>query len=290
MNQHAALKADESRGDALQVDSSPVSPVALERAAVGAALAAGEVLRRRFREPRLRVETKGLHDFVTEVDREAEAAAVGYIRSHYPGHGILAEEGTAAPAGDGFRWILDPLDGTTNFIHGVPTFCVSVAVEDGEGLAAGAIHDPFHGETFEAHRGGGARLGGSPIACAAPATMDDALVATGFPFRELKRLDRYLASFEEFVRSTSGIRRAGSAALDLAFVACGRYDGFWEVGLSPWDVAAGALLVREAGGIVSDVLGGAGFMERGDVLAAGSGLHPQMLRITRAAFGEGEGR
>jgi myo-inositol-1(or 4)-monophosphatase len=262
-----------------------VAPVDLERAAVEAAHAAGEVLRRRFREKRrLRVELKGLHDFVTEVDREAEAAAVGSIRSRYPGHAILAEEGSPSSAGGGFRWIVDPLDGTTNFIHGVPTFCASVAVEDQEGLAAGAIHDPFHGETFEARRGGGARLGGEPIACASPAALNDALIATGFPFRELRRLDRYLAAFEAFVRSTSGIRRAGSAALDLAFVACGRYDGFWEVGLSPWDVAAGALLVREAGGIVTDVLGGSGFLEQGDILAAGASIHADMLRITRVAF------
>ncbi len=273
------------------MEDSSDSLAELERVAVEAAHAAGEVLRRRFRERgRLQVETKGLHDFVTEVDREAEAAAVGSLRRRFPTHGVLAEEGSHAPAGEGFRWIVDPLDGTTNFIHGVPTFCVSVAVEDREGLAAGAVHDPFHGETFEARRGGGARLGGSPIACASPATMHEALVATGFPFRELRRLDRYLASFEAFVRATAGVRRAGSAALDLAFVACGRYDGFWEVGLSPWDMAAGALLVREAGGTVTDVLGGPGFMERGDVLATGSALHPEMLRITRAAFGDARAR
>ncbi|MBZ5639878.1 MAG: inositol monophosphatase, partial [Acidobacteriia bacterium] len=186
------------------MENPTVSPVDLERTAVAAARAAGEVLRRRFREKRrLRVELKGLHDFVTEVDREAEAAAVGSIRSRYPRHGILAEEGTPSTSEGVHRWIVDPLDGTTNFIHGVPTFCVSVAVEDGEGLAAGAVHDPFHDETFEARRGGGARLGGERISCASPATLDDALVATGFPFRELKRLDRYLAAFEAFVRSTS---------------------------------------------------------------------------------------
>jgi myo-inositol-1(or 4)-monophosphatase len=267
------------------VDNALTSLLDLERAAIDAAHAAGEVLRRRFREKaRLRVEQKGLHDFVTDVDREAEAAAVASIRSRYPGHAIVAEEGSPSPAAKGSRWLVDPLDGTTNFIHGVPTFCASVAVEDEEGLAAGAIHDPFHDETFAARRGGGARLGEERIACASPTGTDDALVATGFPFRELRRLDRYLVAFEAFVRSTAGIRRAGSAALDLAFVACGRYDGFWEVGLSPWDVAAGALLVREAGGIVTDVLGGNRFLETGDVLAAGPSLHAEMLRITRAAF------
>ena len=270
------------------MNSPPASPAEFQRVAVEAALAAGAVLRSRFRETgRLRVETKGLHDFVTEVDREAEAAAVGTILARFPGHAILAEEGSASnsTSGEGFRWIVDPLDGTTNFIHGVPVFCASVAVEDGEGLLAGAIHDPFHDETFEAWRGGGARLDGRRISCSAPAILDEALIATGFPFRELRRLDRYLVSFEAFVRTTAGIRRAGSAALDLAFVACGRYDGFWEIGLSPWDVAAGALLVREAGGTVTDVLGGAGFLGSGDIVAANAPLHESMLRVTRDAFG-----
>ena len=257
-----------------------------EAAAVEAALAGGEVLRRRFREKgRLRVEAKGLHDFVTEVDRESEAAVLSLLARRYPGHAILAEEGAPSTAAAGLRWIVDPLDGTTNFIHKVPTFCVSVALEDASGLLAGAIFDPVHGETFRARRGGGAWLGADRIACSRPAGADEALLATGFPFRELGRLDRYLRSFEAFARMAAGIRRAGSAALDLAFTACGRYDGFWEIGLSPWDMAAGALLVREAGGIVTDVAGGPGFLAGGSILAAGPDLHPAMLEVTRSAFG-----
>jgi myo-inositol-1(or 4)-monophosphatase len=256
-----------------------------ELAAIAAAGEAGKVLRRRFRETRhLKVEIKGLHDFVTEVDREAEAAALGYLRDRFPDHAVMAEESAPRVGPGGHRWIVDPLDGTTNFIHGVPVFSVSVALEDDHGLVAGTIYDPVHDETYHAHRGGGAWLGDQPIRCSVLGSLDDALVATGFPFRELSRLDRYLRAFEAFVRSTAGIRRAGSAALDLAFTACGRYDGFWEIGLSAWDVAAGALLVREAGGIVTDVVGGDSFLRTGDIVAGGDGIHPAMLGLTRSAF------
>lgn len=254
-----------------------------EAGAIEAAHAGGEVLRRRFREPAaLRVELKGLHDFVTEVDREAEAAVVGSLRRRHPDHGILAEEGSGAAAAGRWRWLVDPLDGTTNFIHGVATFAVSVALEGPNGLVAGAVHDPIHGETFHASRGGGARLNGSLIACRRPASLDEALIATGFPFRELSRLPRYLEAFERFVRGTSGLRRAGSASLDLAFTACGRYDGFWEVGLSPWDIAAGALLVEEAGGLVSDAGGGSRYLVEGSIVAGAPDIHGAMVAITRA--------
>ncbi len=257
-----------------------------EEAACEAARVGGDLLRSRFREQApLSVEAKGLHDFVTEVDRASEAAVVDCIRRRFPDHAILAEEGTADSRSSEYRWIIDPLDGTTNFIHGVAVFSVSVALEDRFGLLAGAIHDPCHEETFHASRGAGARLNGAPIRCSQAVRLDDALIATGFPFRELRRLEGYLRAFESFVRSTSGMRRAGSAALDLAHTACGRYDGFWEIGLSPWDVAAGVLLVREAGGIVTDVTGGDSILATGDIVAAGSALHPAMLRITTASLG-----
>ena len=257
-----------------------------EEVACEAARRGGEILRSRFREgPGLRVELKGLHDFVTEVDREAEHAVVELLRRRFPDHGVLAEVGSAGASGSGFRWVIDPLDGTTNFIHGVAVFAVSVALEGPEGLLAGAIHDPVHDETFHAHRGGGAKLDGGAIRCAELGGLDEALLATGFPFRELGRLDRYLRTFDAFARSTAGIRRAGSAALDLAYVACGRYDGFWEIGLSRWDIAAGCLLVEEAGGVVTDVSGGNGFLASGDLLAAGAVVHAAMLPVTRASFG-----
>jgi myo-inositol-1(or 4)-monophosphatase len=259
---------------------------AFEAAACEAARAGGRILRERFRAERpLRVELKGHHDFVTEVDREAEAAVVGCLLGHFPDHEVMAEEGTPRAERRAFRWVVDPLDGTTNFIHGVPVFAVSVAVEDDRGLAAGAILDPLRDEMFHARRGGGAFLNGEPTRCSTIPDLHAGLVATGFPFRELSRLGAYLRSFEAFARSTAGIRRAGSACLDLAYTACGRYDGFWEVGLSRWDIAAGALIVREAGGTVTDVLGGDHFLESGDVVAAGARLHPCLLEITRAAFG-----
>ncbi len=267
---------------------SPTAPRDLgifEQAAVAAARAGGEVLKQRFREAgRPRVELKGLHDYVTETDREAEAAVAGYLRACFPDHGILAEEGTERKGKERYRWIVDPLDGTTNFIHGVPTFAVSVALEGPEGLLAGAIYDPVHDEAFHAAAGCGARRNGKPVTCRKPTGLDESLIATGFPFRELSRLDRYLVAFEGFVRSTAGIRRAGSASLDLAFTACGRYDGFWEVGLSAWDLAAGALLVREAGGIVTDIRGGNAVLEEGSIVAGGSTIHPAMLEITKRAF------
>ncbi len=261
-------------------------PSTYESVACEAARAAGNLLRQRFRETEpLEVESKGLHDFVTRVDREAEAAVVGHLMERFPHHTVMAEEGSPDAEVADYRWVVDPLDGTTNFIHGVPAFAVSIALETSRGLTAGVVHDPIRDETFHACLGGGARLNGEPISCSRPAGTHQALVATGFPFRDVSRLDRYLVAFEGFIRSTAGLRRAGSAAIDLAYTACGRYDGFWEVGLSRWDIAAGALLVREAGGVVTDVIGDDSYLESGDIAAAGAGLHPEMLKITRAAFG-----
>ncbi len=262
------------------------SPADFERIACEAARRGGEVLRRRFRESDpLRVELKGRRDFVTEVDRQAEAAVLGYLKERCPGHAFMSEEESPDAEAAEYRWVLDPLDGTTNFIHGVTPFSLSIALEDGEGLVSAAVLDPHLSELFHAHRGGGARLNGEPIRCSRPAGLEHSLVATGFPFRSMARVDRYLQSFEAFVRSTSGIRRAGSAAIDLAYTACGRYDGFWEIGLSRWDVAAGTLLVREAGGIVTDPTGGDTHLDTGDIVAAGAELHGEMLEITRQAFG-----
>jgi len=268
------------------------SPTRFEEAAREAARRPGDLLRHRFRDrSQLRIETKGLRDFVTEVDRDAENLVVGYLRERFPDHRILAEESYSktgdemAGGGSTYRWIVDPLDGTTNFIHGVPTFAVSVALEDESGLLAAAIYDPVHDETFHACRGGGAHLNGKPIRCTNVADPNDALIATGFPFRDFTRAEGYLRSFEGFMRTTAGVRRAGAASLDLAFTACGRYDGFWEVGLHSWDLAAGALLILEAGGRVTDVVGGDGYLESGDILAAGTALHGAMLEVTSPAFG-----
>jgi len=257
-----------------------------EQVARDAATAAGKLLRQRFlEEGSIAVERKGLHDFVTAVDREAEKTVLDHLRKHCPGHTVMAEEGSPEARSADYRWMVDPLDGTTNFIHGVPVFAVSIALEDPEGLLAAAIYDPIRHEMFHAHRDGGARMNGEPIRCARPAGAHEALIATGFPFRELSRIDRYMKAFEAFVRTTAGLRRAGSAAIDLAYTACGRYDGFWEIGLSRWDIAAGVLLVREAGGRVTDVVGGQTHLDTGDIVAAGQSFHPVMLEVTRQAFG-----
>ena len=259
-----------------------------EALATEAALAAGAVLRRRFEgRHELSIERKAHRDYVTAVDREAEAAVVSILRARAPQDTIVAEESSPFARGAGRSWIVDPLDGTTNFIHGVPTFAVSIALEDDLGLAVGVVHDPCRNETFHARRGGGARLDDRPIRCTGLTALEPALVATGFPFRDLSRLDAYLAAFEVFVRATSGLRRAGSASLDLAYTACGRYDGFFEIGLSPWDLAAGALLVTEAGGIVTTVEGGSAFLVEGTIVAAGGALHPAMLAITKRTLGRG---
>lgn len=256
-----------------------------ERVACEAAHAAGRMIKERFtQETSLSIERKGVHDFVTAVDRDAEGLVIAHLRKHCPEHTVMAEEGSPEAPDSDYRWIVDPLDGTTNFIHGVPVFAVSVALEDRQGLLAGAIYDPLREETFHAHRSGGARLNGRPIRCSEPQDTRESLIATGFPFREFSRVDAYLEAFRAFIGSTAGLRRAGSASIDLAYTACGRYDGFWEIGLSRWDIAAGVLLVREAGGTVTDITGGDSCLDTGDIVAAGKRVHPTMLKVTRSAF------
>ena len=264
---------------------------AYESAACEAARRAGEGLLRRFgRTDALRVDEKARHDFVTDADREAEETLVSYLRNRFPDHGFVAEEsagpdpvGRLGEDGATHRWLIDPLDGTTNFIHEIPTFAVSIALEDAEGLAAAVIHDPVHDETFHATRGGGARLDGRPIRCSDAERLDGTLVATGIPFHDLDPLPGYVRALEACTRSSCRLRRAGAAAVDLAYAACGRYDGFWEVGLRPWDLAAGALLVREAGGLVTDVSGADDYLLSGSIVAAGPAVHRALLEIVRNA-------
>jgi len=254
----------------------------LELAAISAAREAGAVLRARFREERpLDVERKGIHDFVTEVDRAAEAAIVDRLGATWPDVPVQAEEGSPEAAGAPRRWIVDPLDGTTNFIQGVGTFGVSIGLRDEDGLAVGVVYDPVHDEMFHAVRGAGARRNGLAIRVAGKTDLHDAVIATGFPYRYFDKLDGYVAALRAFMTSTAGVRRAGAAALDLVHTACGRYDGFFEVGLAPWDVAAGALIVVEAGGTVTDCAGGASFVESGEIVAAGPGVHDALLAVAR---------
>jgi len=233
----------------------------------------------------LHIESKGSFDYVTEADFAAQEAIVNLIRSAHPDHEILAEEDKRRPSQNSDRWLVDPLDGTTNFIHGFPVFAVSVALEQLDSIVLGAVYDPCRDELFVAQKGRGASLNGSPIRVSTGRKLNEALVATAFPWREKSILTRYLDAFTQIFSQVSDIRRGGSAALDLSYVACGRCEGFWELGLSPWDIAAGHLLVREAGGYISDFGGGTNHIWIGDVVAGNPHMHGFLLSIIVNVFG-----
>ncbi len=232
---------------------------------------------------RLDVTEKGRNDFVSEVDRLAEDEIVSLIKAAYPHHAILAEEGGAI-SGQEYEWVIDPLDGTTNFLHGFPVFAVSIAVRRNSALQHGVVFDPLRNELFTASRGGGAHMNDHRIRVSRVFRMGNALLGTGFPFKHLEHLDSWIPTFKAALTASSGIRRAGSAALDLAYVACGRLDGFWEMGLKPWDMAAGSLLIQEAGGLVSDFHGRQEHLATGDVVAGNPTIHPVLLQIIHAAL------
>jgi myo-inositol-1(or 4)-monophosphatase len=204
----------------------------------------------------LKVDSKGRNDFVSEIDRKSEADIIATIRRSYPQHAILAEE-SGRSGNDDYVWIIDPLDGTTNFLHGFPVFAVSIAVEHRGRLQHAVVYDPMRQEFFTASRGDGAQLEGKKIRVSSQRTLEGSLIGTGLPFRSgLKHVDEYLAMLKVIMSTAAGVRRPGAAALDLAYVAAGRLDGFWEFGLSPWDTAAGTLLIQEAGGRVGTPSGG----------------------------------
>jgi myo-inositol-1(or 4)-monophosphatase len=250
--------------------------------AVRAARRAGSIINRAsLSGGALQVRSKRANDFVTQVDGAAEEAVIDIVRKAYPDHGFIAEEsGESAPDAE-YLWIIDPLDGTTNFIHGFPQYCVSVAVQHRGALAHAVVYDPVRNELFTASNGRGAFLNDRRIRVSKCQKLDDALVGTGFPFKELGRLDLYTKQLRFFMEKSSGVRRAGAAALDLAYVACGRLDAFWELGLAPWDMAAGALLIQEAGGLVADLSGEQEFMRSGDLCTATPKIFPAMLEAMR---------
>jgi len=249
--------------------------------AVRAARQAGSVIMRSFhRLDTLTVSEKQVNDYVSEVDRNAEQAIIDIIRRAYPGHAILAEE-SGMHGKDDFQWVIDPLDGTTNYLHGFPQFAISIALKQRGRLEAGVIYDPVHDEMYTASRGDGALLNDRRLRVTDQKTLKGALLGTGIPFRDQRYMDAYLGMLKDLTRETAGIRRPGSAALDFAYVAAGRLDGFWELGLSEWDFAAGALLVQEAGGVVSDIGGGSRHMETGNVITAGVRLHRLMVDAIR---------
>ena len=248
--------------------------------AVKAARRAGNIINRASTDlAHIKVHAKSANDFVTEVDRAAEAAIIEVLKDAYPGHGILAEEtGSSGPEGE-YQWIIDPLDGTTNFIHGFQQYAVSLALARNGVVEQAVVFDPVANDLYTASKGAGAFLNDRRIRVSKRDRMGESLIGTGFPFREFDHIDAYLAMFREVAQKTAGIRRPGSAALDLAYLAAGRYDAFWEMGLKPWDMAAGALLVQEAGGLVSDLGGESAFLASGNVVAGTPKIFGQLLPI-----------
>jgi len=224
------------------------------------------------------VDTKRPNDFVSEIDRGAERAIIDTLGAAFPGHAILAEESGGSGRSD-HTWIIDPLDGTTNFLHGLPYHCISIALRRDAELLVGLILDPTHDRLFTATAGGGAFLNGAPMRVSARSSLDQALVGTGLPFTDFSYVDDYMGSLREIMQRASGIRRAGAAALDLAYVAAGWLDGFWETNLNAWDMAAGVLLIAEAGGSVSDFAGRKHDLARRHIAAGTPGVHTAILEV-----------
>ena len=246
--------------------------------AVRAARAAGNVITRHAdRIDSLTVNVKQRNDFVSEVDQMAEQEIIKVIRKAFPSHGILAEE-SGAHEGDDYLWVIDPLDGTTNFLHGFPQFGVSIAVKHKGRLEQGVVYDPLRQELFTASRGAGAHLNDRRIRVSKQKALEGALLGTGFPFKIHEHIDPYLGMLKDLFAVTAGIRRAGAACLDLAYVAAGRVDGFWEIGLKEWDMAAGVLLIQEAGGLVGDFKGGHNHLVSGNIVAGNPKLFKAILK------------
>ncbi len=256
----------------------PESSKLLEACVDAAKIASGIISAGAGRLSSLRWETKSSSDFVSEVDRAAETAIAGSLRARFPGATMIGEElSPGTKLADGLAFVVDPLDGTTNFLHGYPEYAVSIAALEDGALRAGVVLNAATGEMFTALSGGGALLDGNRIGVSVLDDSSRALIGTGFPFKTLHRLPEYLGQFDAVMRGTAGIRRAGAAALDLAAVACGRFDGFWELDLAPWDIAAGVLLVREAGGVVTDLAGAPAEINFGAFVAGNPAIHRWLL-------------
>ncbi len=254
--------------------------------AIRAARNAGDlILRSSENVGQLTINHKSRHDFVSEVDYQAEQEIINNIRTAYPDHAILAEE-SGEHQGNDYLWVIDPLDGTTNFLHGLPQYAVSIALKVKGKIELGVVYDPTRDELFTAERGGGAMLNNRRIRVGKQTNLQDALLGTGFPFKTDEHLDAYLAMFRPLCVKTSGIRRAGAAALDLAYVACGRLDGFWEIGLQEWDMAAGILLIQEAGGVVTDFSFNGQYLQSGNVLTGNPKMHQLMYQTIEAHIPE----
>ncbi|HXF99195.1 MAG TPA: inositol monophosphatase family protein, partial [Bacteroidota bacterium] len=223
-------------------------------------------------------------NLVSEIDKGSEERIIGIIRRHYPNHAILAEESGASTSSSDYKWVIDPLDGTTNFLHGVPIFCVTIAVEYKGEIVAGVVYDPNLDELFTAEKGSGAYLNGRRLSVSTTSRLIESLLVTGFPYDIARNPQNAIGHFVNFLIEARGIRRLGSAALDLSYVAAGRFDGFWEVNLNPWDMAAGMLFVREAGGRVTDFAGEESTIYKNQVLASNGHIHDAMLAVLRKGF------
>ena len=224
-----------------------------------------------------KIESKGMHDLVSYVDKESEKRIITELQKLLPESGFIAEEGTNDTRGERFNWVIDPLDGTTNFIQGVPVYCVSIGLLDGDELVVGVVYEVGRDECFYAWKDGGAYLNGEKITVSDRSDIHDALLATGFPYSDFSRIEEYIEFLRWAMKNARGVRRLGSAAADLAYVACGRFDAFWEYDLKPWDVAAGSLLVKEAGGMVSDYSGGDNYLFGREIVASNSLINRTVL-------------
>ena len=250
--------------------------------AVKAARRAGAIINRAAQDiDALTVSTKRHNDFVTEVDQVAEQAVIQILLKAFPDHAILAEE-SGAHGNSEYVWIIDPLDGTTNFIHGFPQFCVSIGLKYKDAVTQAVVYDPGRNELFTATRGHGAYINDRRMRVSKRTLLSDSLIGTGFPFRDFKHMSEYIAMLRKVMAQTVGVRRAGAAALDLAYVAAGRLDGFWEMGLSPWDMAAGSLLIQESGGLVSDFDGEGDYLDSGRLVAGAPKVFTQLLQLIAA--------
>lgn len=247
--------------------------------AVKAARRAGSIITRASEDiGSLKIQTKTYNDFVTEVDRAAEQAIIDTLKDLYPHHGFLGEESGESNIDADFIWIIDPLDGTTNFLHGFPQYCISIALQERGVLTHAVVYDPNRNDLFTATKGRGAFLNDKRIRVTQRTKLQECMIGTGFPFRDFTHLETYMDMLKDMIKKTTGIRRPGSAALDLAYVAAGWFDGFWEIGLSTWDIAAGGLIVQEAGGMVGDFEGNEAWIKTGNIVAGNPKIFGQILQ------------
>jgi len=235
-----------------------------------------------------KVEVKGKSNFVSYVDKTSEKKIVKALSELLPGSGFITEEGTASSTNEIYKWVIDPLDGTTNFIHGVPPYAISIALMEREEIILGVVYEITHNECFYAWKGSKAYLNGKEITVSNASTTKDSLIATGFPYCTFGKMEPYMKTMHHFMLNSHGLRRLGSAATDMAYLAAGRFEAFWEYGLHPWDVAAGTIIIRQAGGIISDFSGGDGFVFNGELVASNKAYYEEFFTIVNKFFVNGE--